>query len=206
MTYAYIRQCFQMPIDEEKNICEQRLVIENFGMNIDGYYIDTIGDVYISKTNASPTFESFDKMAVNLKKGDTVIVYRIDVFGKDAVSFLRLMRKFREKGYRFISISDRIDTDRDDAVFEHFELILKMYENMHRLHKERLQARFNNENEKRTGKKMGRPQSLSNEQIEEAIRLKKEGVLSIAQIKEKTGVSKSQLYYHLKTNPLGFDL
>ena len=61
-------------------------------------------------SGASNNRKEFDKMLDLLRKGDIVVVWRIDRLGRTTLQLIKLMTEFREQGIEFKSIMEGIDT------------------------------------------------------------------------------------------------
>ncbi|SDH53840.1 Site-specific DNA recombinase [Pedobacter terrae] len=67
--------------------------------------------VYFEKESGVKYRKEWDALHSQLRKGDTVVVWKIDRLGRTAWELIKLMTEFKEKDIRFISISEGIDTD-----------------------------------------------------------------------------------------------
>lgn len=60
-------------------------------------------------TGKSMDRPSFVKIMSELRRGDTLVVYRLDRLGRTASGLTRLFEELQERGVNFISITDAID-------------------------------------------------------------------------------------------------
>lgn len=51
-----------------------------------------------------------DELLKVLRKGDTVVVYKLDRISRSTKHLIELMEQFEAKGIHFVSIQDKIDT------------------------------------------------------------------------------------------------
>ena len=84
---------------------------QNFDLQIDSLNKTGCEEIYKEKIGgASKSKPEFEKMLSILRKGDVVVVWRIDRLGRTTLELIRLMVEFREKGIEFKSITEGIDT------------------------------------------------------------------------------------------------
>jgi DNA invertase Pin-like site-specific DNA recombinase len=138
--------------------------------------------------------KKLNEILSQLKKGDTLVIWRLDRLCRTIYQLFSLIVNFKRNGIYFISIQEKIDT----SISEDFENILFALVKM---------ESFNTSIRTNTGitaaKKQGRTNGrkpIDQKQIEEAIRLYNQNELSLTEIAKTTGVSKASLYkyIHLK--------
>lgn len=66
--------------------------------------------LFFEKESGVKYREQWNTLYEQLREGDSVIVWRIDRLGCTAWELIKLMAELREKGIRFISIKEGIDT------------------------------------------------------------------------------------------------
>ena len=134
-----------------------------------------------------------------LRKGDTVVVYRLDRLGRSLKHLIELIEKFSELGVTFISLSDAINTQTASGklVFHIFGAIADFERNLIR---ERTQVGL--KAARARGRMGGRPIGLSEEaqrKAKLADQLYRQQELSISQICKDLGIgSRATLYRYLK--------
>ncbi|MBU0641906.1 MAG: recombinase family protein [Alphaproteobacteria bacterium] len=127
-----------------------------------------------------------DDLLVALKVGDTLVVWKLDRLGRSTVHLLQLLSELRDRGVDFQAITQGIDTTTaigrmlygQLAVFAEFER-----ENI----RERTKAGM--EAAKKRGKQIGRPKSLTADQVQSAIRRLDTGQKCMAELARDYGVS-----------------
>lgn len=96
MKIGYIRVSTQ-----EQNTMRQEVLMQELG--VDEVYIDRLS----GKNTDRPELE---KMMDYVRKGDTVIVESISRFARNTRDLLELIEKLSEKGVKFVSRKEAIDT------------------------------------------------------------------------------------------------
>ena len=183
MKIGYVR----VSTKEKQNIQMQIDALIKEGVDEENIYIDK--GISGSKTNRP----QFDAMLDFIRKGDTLIVYKIDRISRSTIHLLKLSEEFQSKGVNLKSLNDPIDTTTPmGRAFFAITAVLS------ELEKENIRTRVISglESSRNRGIIGGRPK-VDEGIIKEAINLKKQGFTS-KQIKEQTGVPKSTLYKYLK--------
>lgn len=85
----------------EQNLDLQTDALNNFGT--EKIFIDKISGVKSIKPN-------FDEMIKYLRKGDKIVVWRLDRLGRSTVGLIQLITDLTQKGIDVISICENIDT------------------------------------------------------------------------------------------------
>ena len=119
-----------------------------------------------------------DKMLGQLRSGDTVVVCSYDRLARSSKQLFSLAERFEENGVSLVSIKEGTDTSTPQGRF-FFAMCAAMAQFERELIKER-QAE-------------GIP-----DKMDTAIRLYKDGGISVKEICERTGVSRAPLYRELK--------
>lgn len=130
-----------------------------------------------------------------LKKGDTLIVWKIDRLGRSTIHLLMMLDELRKKGIDFIAITQGIDTTTaigrmvfgQLAVFAEFER-----EQIRERTKAGMQAA------KKRGVHIGRPKKMTTRQIANAAKLIRSKTESISDIALKYNVTPKTLSRALK--------
>lgn len=131
-----------------------------------------------------------EKMLKYVKKGDTVIVWKLDRLGRSLADLIEIVEGLKKRGIGFRSLTEKLDTQSPTGrLFFHLFGALAEYERS--LIKERILAGI--EIARREGRMLGRPRVLDLEKIEIVKKLALEGrpKKSIADI---LGVSISVIY------------
>ncbi|MDQ0198684.1 recombinase family protein [Neobacillus ginsengisoli] len=129
-----------------------------------------------------------------LRKGDVLVVYKLDRLGRSTRKLLEITDELELRGIDFISVNDNMDTT--TAIGKAMFRMLAVLSEMERdLIPERTRAGL--EAARARGRKGGRPKTDS-KILDKAIRLYKTKEYSVKEITEMTGVSKAKLYQALK--------
>jgi len=138
------------------------------------------------------------KMRAQLRKGDTVCIYKLDRLGRSMKHLLELVDEFQQKGVGLLSLTDAIDSSTAQG-----RLVLNLFASLAEferdLIRERTQAGLISARAR--GRKGGRQKGLSSE-AEKNARLAemyyKEGLLGVNLIAKKLAISKVTLYKYLR--------
>ena len=138
------------------------------------------------------------KLRAQLRKGDTVCIYKLDRLGRSMKHLLELVDEFQQKGVGLVSLTDAIDSSTAQG-----RLVLNLFASLAEferdLIRERTQAGLLSARAR--GRKGGRRKGLSSE-AEKNARLAemyyKEGLLGVNLIAKKLAISKVTLYKYLR--------
>ncbi|WP_233827748.1 recombinase family protein [Paraburkholderia sp. ZP32-5] len=112
-----------------------------------------------------------DRALRTLKKGDTLIVWRLDRLGRSLLKLIELTARFAKKGIHFVSLMDTIDTTTPMGSF-YFHLVAAFSQLEREMIGERTRAGIAAARAK--GRPHGRRRALTDEQCREAQRLLRE--------------------------------
>ncbi len=134
----------------------------------------------------------------NLRRGDVLIIWKLDRLGRSLKHLVELINDLREREIGLQSLNDPIDTTTAQGRLS-FNLFASLAEFERDLIRERTRAGLSAARAR--GRKGGRPKGLS-EQAEVTARaaetLYLERKLSVRQIADKLGISKTTLYTYLR--------
>jgi DNA invertase Pin-like site-specific DNA recombinase len=135
-----------------------------------------------------------NRLLDQLREGDTLVVYKLDRLGRSTFKLLELTELLERKGVEFVSIRDNIDTSTavGKAMFRMLAVLAEMERD---IIAERTRAGL--EAARARGRNGGRPRT-ERSKLTAAIALYNEGKMSVPEIVEATGVSKTTLYRALK--------
>lgn len=133
------------------------------------------------------------RMIEKLRKGDTVIVYKLDRISRSTKHLIELTELFEQKEVNFISIVDNIDTNSAMGRF-FFRLMASIAELEKDIVSERTKAGL--EAARARGKKGGRPK-LDEKKIKTALKMYDSKQYSIAEITKTVGISAPTLYRYI---------
>lgn len=130
----------------------------------------------------------------HLRRGDTLVVWRLDRLGRSLPHLLETVEQLDVDGVGFRSLTEAIDTTTsgEKLIYSIFGALAEFERNLIRertnlgLAVARAQGRLG-----------GRPPAMSGTQIKQAKRMRTGG-MSLTDIREVLGVSRSTLYRHLK--------
>jgi DNA invertase Pin-like site-specific DNA recombinase len=79
-----------------------------------GDYKDDEGNgvdiIYQEKQSAVKDRPELERMKKDLKKGDTVVVYKLDRIGRSTIDLLQILKHFTRREIKFVSLKESIDT------------------------------------------------------------------------------------------------
>lgn len=131
-----------------------------------------------------------NKLLKNLRGGDTLVIWKFDRLARSMYDLLSITDSLNEKGVQFKSITEDVDTNSPMGKFA-FHLLGALGQFERELIKERINAGIANARAK--GKHMGRPRTLTDEQIKVAREMRQSGtgVMAIARV---LGCSRHAIY------------
>lgn len=134
------------------------------------------------------------KLLDQLRKGDTLIVYKLDRLGRSTFKLLELTADLEKNGVEFVSLCDNIDTS--SAIGRAMFRMLAVLAEMEReIIVERTQAGI--KAARARGRLGGRPK-VPQKDIERAIKLYDSREYSVPDIVKLTGISKASIYRYLE--------
>ncbi|WP_338110267.1 recombinase family protein [Rhizobium quercicola] len=102
-----------------------------------------------------------------LKEGDTLVVWRLDRLGRSLVKLVQVMDEFRQRGVHFHSLTENIDTSSSGGKLM-FHMIAALSEFERTLISERTRAGM--AAARNNGQRLGRPPSLTDEELDAIVR------------------------------------
>lgn len=146
-----------------------------------------------------------DNLIERLRKGDTLVVWKLDRLARSVIHFSKTMNAFNEKGIFFKSITEPfIDTTENSP---HSKFIINMFAILAELERdiivERTKAGL--ESARRRGKIIGRPEGLNDEakrKMELCAYYFNEGKLTVKEICKVADVSRATYYKYLRLKGL----
>ena len=130
-----------------------------------------------------------------LRKGDTLVVYKLDRLGRTMHQLVNLLQEFNEKGINFVSIKDGIDTSTTMGKFL-FHIFGAMAEMEREIITERVISGV--AAAKARGREGGRKKAHTKQQIEIMMELIEMGNKTKVEICEIFNVSRATLYRYIK--------
>ena len=139
-----------------------------------------------------------DNLLQSIRPGDVLVVWKLDRLGRSLRHLVELVNDLVSRGVGLQSLNDPIDTTTSQGRLV-FNLFACLAEFERDLLMERTQAGL--KAARARGRKGGRPKGIPKGSLPTAIAaetLYREGRLSVKQISEKLGISKSTLYKYLR--------
>lgn len=134
------------------------------------------------------------ELSQSLRKGDTVVVWRLDRLGRSLKHLMLWVNDMQDKGIEFKSLQESIDTSTSTGKLV-FHIFASLAEFERNLIGERTRAGL--EAARTRGRQGGRPKKLNKEKRRLAIDLYKAKKHSIQQICQTVGISKPTLYSYV---------
>ena len=175
---------------------DQNLDLQRDALNKNGcekIFVDQV-------TGAKSSRPGLDRAMDALRKGDTLVVWRLDRLGRSLKHLIEFVGNLEEKNISFKSLQESIDTTTSGGklIFHIFGALAEFERNLIR---ERTYAGLTAARARgRTG---GRPKALNTQKRKLAIKLYTEKVHTVNQVCKIMGISKMTLYRYIedeKTN------
>ena len=138
-----------------------------------------------------------DKLLDQIRPGDTLVVWRLDRLGRSIRHLINHMDALQQQGIEFESLQENIDTSSSGGRLL-FNILASLEEFERDLIRERTNAAL--AAARARGRTGGRPSSLSADKLRTAKRLYEQKDMTVAQIGEVLGVSRSTVYRALRRN------
>jgi len=147
--------------------------------------------IYDEKTSgAAKSRPELEKCIGSFREDDTLIVWRLDRFGRSLKDLVSKMETLEERGADLVSLTEGIDTTVAQG-----KLTFHIFGALAEFGRERTMAGLRAARER--GRVGGRPRALSEEDIPELQALMKDPDVSAADICDRFGVSKATLYRYV---------
>ena len=138
-----------------------------------------------------------DKALEHIRRKDTLVIWKLDRLGRSLSDLLSIVEYLKERGAHFLSIQDGFDTSTASGKMV-FSVIGAMAEYERNLIRERTMAGL--KAARARGRMGGRPKALDKSQVKVAITLAEAGELTINEICEQVGCSRSTYYRQIAPN------
>lgn len=139
---------------------------QNLGLQRDALTREGCEKIFEEKiSGASPTRPVLESAIRCLRPGDVLVVWKLDRLGRSLQHLIKTIGKLEERDIGFRSVSDNIDTTTSSGKLM-FHIVGAMAEFERSLISERTRAGMQAARDQ--GKHLGRPRSLSTQQIEHA--------------------------------------
>jgi DNA invertase Pin-like site-specific DNA recombinase len=169
----------------EQNLDLQRDALRNYG----------IDELYEEKVSGNKEERSqLSEVLRQLRKGDTLVVWKLDRLGRTVKQLLALAEGFEKKGINFVSLTEQFDTSTPMGRYC-FTLWCALAQMEREVISERTNAGL--KAAKARGRVGGR-KPHDPKLVERAIKMYKSNDYSIKDITDSTGISKATLYEYVK--------
>jgi len=132
-----------------------------------------------------------------VRPGDTLVVWRLDRFGRSLKDLVTKVERLREKDVGFKSLKENIDTTSSAGKLQ-FHIFSALAEFERDLNRERTMAGLRAARAR--GRVGGRPRALSEEELPQVQTLMENPDISTQQICERFEISKATLYRYVGPN------
>lgn len=172
---------------------------QNLLLQIDALQQEGCEQIFQEKITASKIQRpELDNLLTGLRKGDIVVIWKLDRLGRSLKDLVNLMTYLQDKGVGLLSLNDHINTTTPTGKLT-FHLFAALAEFERDIISERTQAGL--AAARARGRKGGRPKGLSQKAEHTAIiaqRLYEEEDLSVQQICDQLSITKRTLYKYLR--------
>ncbi len=175
----------------DQNLELQRDALEKAGC--EGAFEDHV-------SSASSERPGWAKATAALRKGDALVVWRLDRLGRSLKHLIDTVNEFDAKGIGFKSINESIDTTTPGG-----RLVFHIFGALAEFERELIRERTNAglAAARARGRKGGRPRKLAPRQVATARTLLGDGKHSVTEVAEMLGVSRNTLYRALRADGAG---
>ena len=129
-----------------------------------------------------------------VRGGDTLVVWKLDRFGRSLKDLVERMEELKGRGVGFQSLTEGIDTTNPTG-----RLVLHVFAALAEFERELIQERTRAglESARARGRKGGRPPAMDVRKVALASRLMRDPSISVAEVCAAVGVGKSTLYRYV---------
>ena len=169
---------------------------QDLDLQLDALNEDGCDRIFCDKgeSGAKDSRPEWDKCLHHLRKGDTLVVWKLDRASRSTKHLIELSESLDERGVELRSLKEQIDTSSAMGKF-FFRTMASIAELERDIVRERTLAGL--AAAKARGRKGGRKKTISKGQELEAKRLVELGEMSVADICEQVGISRAS-YYRLE--------
>lgn len=139
-----------------------------------------------------------DKLMDQLRPGDTLVVWRLDRLGRSIRHLIDQLSELQDRGIEFRSLQENIDTSSPGG-----RLVFHIFASLAEFERDLIRERTNAglAAARARGRTGGRPPRLTKDQLTTARKLYDQQDITVAQIGEVLGVSRSTIYRALRRDP-----
>lgn len=174
---------------QDQNLELQTTALENFGCE----------KIFKEKKSAIKERPELEKLIQHIRKGDKVVVWKLDRLGRSLRHLINTISQFEEMGVEFVSMNDNIDTSTAQGRLM-FNLFASFAEFERELISERTKAGL--AHARANGRKGGRKPGLSKESKQKAwnalYMLENKPEMSVQDIQKELKISKGTYYRYIE--------
>jgi DNA invertase Pin-like site-specific DNA recombinase len=174
---------------------------QNIGLQKDALKRAGCEKIFVDRmTGAKEKRSGLERAMDAARKGDVLVVWRLDRLGRSLKHLIELIGKLEEDRIGFKSLQESIDTTTSGGklIFHIFGALAEFERNLIR---ERTQAGL--AAARARGKMGGRPKALDSDKRKLAVKLYKDKVHTVKHICKIMGISKMTLYRYLREGKAG---
>jgi DNA invertase Pin-like site-specific DNA recombinase len=145
-------------------------------------------------SGAADSRPELERCLEELREGDTLVVWRLDRFGRSLKDLVSKMEALEEEGADFVSLTEGIDTTTAQGKLT-FHIFGALAEFERELARERTMAGLRAARER--GRVGGRPPALSEEEVPQVQALMQNEDVSTSDICERFDISRATLYRYV---------
>ena len=146
-------------------------------------------------SGAKASRPQLDRMLDMLRRGDTVVVWKLDRLGRSVQNLVDLMDRFQKMGVEFRSLTENMDTSTSGGVLI-FNIFSALAQFERDLIRERTKAGL--KAARARGRNGGRPRKLSDKDIAMVSQLYDSRTVTVQEIADRFNVSRSTIYKALE--------
>ena len=167
---------------------------QNLEMQINA--LEEVGckNIFTDKLSGKNTQRTGLQEAINfLRKGDTLIVYKLDRLSRSLADLIKIVNEINSKGSEFSSISEKIDTETPGG-----KLIFHIFSALAQFERELIveRTKVGLEAARKQGRIGGRPRAIDSNTLDQITRMKKAGI-SVKTISKQINISVATIYRYL---------
>jgi DNA invertase Pin-like site-specific DNA recombinase len=169
---------------------------QNLEMQLDALKEHGCDKIFSEKASGGNTSRpELDRMLEQLRRGDTIVIWKLDRLGRSLKHLIELVSAFDSQGIGLVSLKENIDTTTATGklVFNIFAALAEFERDIIR---ERTIAGL--VSAKARGKTGGRKKALNDMQVKMLTQMASDKTLSVADICTQLGISKASYYNYLK--------
>lgn len=173
---------------------------QNLDLQIDALKTFGVDEIHEEKISSREKKRHvLDNLILNMRKGDTLVVYKLDRLGRTVTQLIDLVESFTNRGINFVSLSEQINTTTPIGKFV-FHVLCAMAQMERDILSERTKDAL--AAAKLRGRSGGRP-TVEKSTVKNALKLYKSKEYPINDILKMTGISKGTLYKYIKEHESG---